>query len=189
MDAAVTPDLKRTLRAQMRAARLRFAVDAAAIAPPPEFIDKLCGGSTLAGYLPLPGEADPALLIAAAIDRGLQVAMPHVSDRATPMRFLAWAPGDPLATGPFELRQPFGDRPELIPDIILTPLVAFDRALNRLGQGAGYYDRAFATLPAVLRIGVAWSIQQTDQLPVDPWDVPLHGMITERGWINPETDA
>ena len=66
--------------------------------------------------------------------------------------------------------------------MILTPLLAFDAALNRLGQGAGHYDRAFAANAGAWRIGVAWSVQRVETLPADPWDVPLHNIITEQGW-------
>ncbi|RYY12360.1 MAG: 5-formyltetrahydrofolate cyclo-ligase, partial [Alphaproteobacteria bacterium] len=85
--------------------------------------------------------------------------------------------------GPFGLSQPHPDSPALTPDIILAPLLAFDAKLDRLGQGAGYYDRAFATFPDARRIGVAWSVQQVDTLPTDAWDMPLHAIITENGWI------
>ena len=87
--------------------------------------------------------------------------------------------------GPFGLLQPPGDAEEVVPDLILTPLVAFDRTLARLGQGAGHYDRAFARFPNARRIGVAFSVQQVDRLPTDPWDMPLHAIITEREWIVP----
>ncbi len=187
MDAAT--DTKQAIRARMRAERLTFATSAAPIIPPPAFLDRLVPGTTIAGYLPMAGEADPALLIAAAVEHGLRVAMPHVTGSDHPMRFLAWSAGNDLEQGPFNLQQPRAGCPELTPDIILTPLVAFDRALNRLGQGAGYYDRAFAALSAVLRIGVAWSIQRVDALPIDHWDVPLHGVITELGWTFAETNA
>ena len=60
-----------------------------------------------------------------------------------------------------------------------------DRRGNRLGQGAGQYDRAFAAHPAAWRIGVAWSVQQVDALAPDPWDVPLHAIVTESEWIVP----
>jgi 5-formyltetrahydrofolate cyclo-ligase len=71
------------------------------------------------------------------------------------------------------------------PDLILTPLVAFDRSLARLGQGAGHYDRAFARYPLARRIGVAFSVQEVERLPTDAWDVPLHAIVTEREWIAP----
>jgi 5-formyltetrahydrofolate cyclo-ligase len=58
--------------------------------------------------------------------------------------------------------------------------------MRRLGQGAGFYDRAFARLPAARRIGLAWSAQEADALPADPWDVPLHAVATEKEWIEPD---
>lgn len=179
---------KRSLRTAIRTARVTFAAGRPSISPPPEFRRRLGNAGVIAAYLPLPGEADPTALVAAACAAGYRLALPHVTARDDPMRFLAWSPGDPLHHGPFGLHQPAQDAPVLIPDIVLTPLVAFDARLNRLGQGAGYYDRVLAALPAVLRIGVAWSMQRVDRLPVDPWDVPLHGVITERGWIDPEPE-
>jgi 5-formyltetrahydrofolate cyclo-ligase len=177
---------KAGLRARMRTARLAYAAVAPPIIPPGEFIDRLDPPGVIASYLPMPGEADPSVLATTAQALGWQLALPHVIDRASPMRFLAWRPGDLLVAGPFGLRQPVVDARQLVPDIILTPLLAFDAALNRLGQGAGYYDRVFASLGAVLRIGVAWSIQRVEALPVDPWDMPLHGVIDEYGWTGPE---
>ena len=88
-----------------------------------------------------------------------------------------------LVAGPHGLSQPAVDAIELRPDIILTPLVAFDARLNRLGQGAGYYDRAFERFPDAWRIGVAWSVQQVADVPTEPWDKPLHAVVTEQGWI------
>jgi 5-formyltetrahydrofolate cyclo-ligase len=79
--------------------------------------------------------------------------------------------------------QPLLSAEACAPDLILTPLVGFDRALNRLGQGAGYYDRAFAARPDSLRIGIAWSIQECDGLMTDPWDMPLDAVLTEKEWI------
>lgn len=177
---------KATLRARMRTDRLAYAAVAPPIIPPAAFLDRLRPLGILASYTAMTGEADPALLAQAALRAGYRVALPHVTTRAAAMRFLAWQRGDPLVDGPFGLRQPAADAPDLLPDIILTPLLAFDSRLNRLGQGAGFYDRAFAALPTVLRIGVAWSIQRTEAVPVDPWDVPLHGVIDEYGWNNPE---
>lgn len=155
----------------------------AAFPPPPPFVARLAEDLVVAAYIPVGGEADPALFIRAAREAGCHLALPHVTSRAAPLRFLAW-PGDAaLVAGPFGLHQPAPDMAELAPDIILTPLVGFDRAGNRLGQGAGHYDRAFAAHPDAWRVGIAWSVQGVDALPADPWDVPLNAIATEREWI------
>lgn len=175
----LTPPLKADLRAAMRAARLRQP--AVPIVPPAPFLARLAQPGVIAAYLPIAGEADPALLVEAAVARGWGLALPRIARRGAPMRFLD---GDaPREPGPMGLTQPVADARELVPDLILTPLVAFDRCLNRLGQGAGFYDRAFADHPQSLRIGVAWSIQRAEAVPTEPWDVPLHAVITEQGWI------
>jgi len=139
----------------------------------------------VASYVPVGGEADPNPLQSAATAAGCRLVLPHVVDKPTPLRFLAWHVEMALAAGPFGLRQPAEDAQMAIPDIILTPLVGFDRRGHRLGQGAGHYDRAFAALPRAWRIGVAWSVQEVDELPSDPWDVPLHAIATEKEWITP----
>ncbi|WP_156679245.1 5-formyltetrahydrofolate cyclo-ligase [Sphingomonas profundi] len=139
----------------------------------------------VSGYVSDGEEVDAIPILFAAIDRGLEVALPHVTAREAPMRFLRWTPGDPLVPGAFGLLQPRSDAPEVSPDLVLAPLVGFDRGLSRIGQGAGFYDRAFARLPAARRIGLAWSVQEVERLPLDPWDVPLNGIATEREWIGP----
>ena len=153
------------------------------MAPPQVFQDRLSAGLTVASYVPMGSEADPSPLARAAVEAGCVIALPHVTRRSEPMRFLAWDSEDDLIPGVFGLHQPHHESPALAPDIILTPLVAFDRKLNRLGQGAGYYDGAFAAFPRAWRVGIAWSVQRVDALPVDAWDVPLHAVATEREWI------
>lgn len=173
---------KPALRAKLRADRDLFAAESStAILAPEGFVERLAPGCTVATYCPVGSEADPTQLAAAAAERGCRLALPHVIDRATPIRFLAWQIGEPLAEGPFGLRQPDAARPEVVPDVILTPLVGFDRRLNRLGQGAGHYDRAFARFEQAWRVGVAWSVQEVPAIPADIWDVPLHAIITEEG--------
>ena len=98
--------------------------------------------------------------------------------------FLQWQPGDELIEGAFGLMQPKSSAPTLTPDIVLVPLVAFDRALNRLGQGAGHYDRALSIIDNVQTIGIAWSVQEAGAIPADPWDVPLDAILTEKEWIS-----
>lgn len=172
---------KPALRARLRA--LRDEVAGPPIPPLPPFLDRLHPGLVVASYMPVGGEADPALFVDAALAADCRIALPHVTDRASPLRFLAWAGDASLIAGPFGLRHPAPDLPELGPDIILTPLVGFDRSGNRLGQGAAHYDRAFAAHPAAWRVGIAWSAQEVDALPADPWDVPLHAIATEKEWI------
>jgi 5-formyltetrahydrofolate cyclo-ligase len=175
---------KPALRARVRAMRDAFhAAAAPELTPPAPFLALLRAGLTVSAYIPVGSEADPAPLARAALAAGCRIALPHVTTRAAPMRFLSWDPAADLHPGPFGLRQPHAESPALVPDIILTPLLAFDAKLDRLGQGAGYYDRAFAAYPEAYRIGVAWSVQQVDTLPTDAWDMPLHAIITECGWI------
>ena len=175
---------KQALRAILRARR-----DAAdrngAISVADAFRRRLTIGTIVASYLPIGSEADPAPLVREAVDAGCLIVLPHVVDRASPLRFLAWQDGDELETGPFGLRQPAATAAQCDPDIILTPLVGFDRRGNRIGQGAGHYDRAFAAHPTAWRIGVAWSVQEIAAIDPDPWDVPLHAIATEKEWITP----
>ncbi len=170
---------KRALRLHLRAARAGFEPHVLTI--PDALRGRLAPGLVIAAYVPIGGEVDPAPLLAIARTAGCVIALPHVVDRATPLRFLDAA--GTLGNGPFGLRQPAADATVLAPDIILTPLVGFDRRGNRLGQGAGHYDRAFADHPAAWRIGLAWSVQEVPGLAPDPWDVPLHAILTELEWI------
>lgn len=177
-------DAKRILRARMRAERDAHAMASdAVIMPPQPFLDRLGPESVVASYIAIGSEADPSPLAAAARAAGARLALPHVFGKGSALRFLAWRDRDPLLPGPFGLRQPADTAEELAPDIILAPLVAFDDALNRLGQGAGHYDRAFALHPDAWRVGVAWAMQRLLAIDTDPWDVPLHAVVTERGML------
>ena len=174
---------KPALRAHLRAARDGFA--ARPFPLPQPLLDRLTPGLMIAGYVAAGSEADPTPLLTAARERGCHLALPHVTGRAAPLRFLSWDLGDVLVRGPLNLRQPAADAPEAAPDLILTPLLGFDRRGNRLGQGAGHYDRAFAAHPSAWRVGLAWSVQEAEALTPDPWDVPLHAIATEQEWIIP----
>lgn len=175
---------KLALRARLRAARDGFA-RTHPLPVPDSYRERLAAGAILAAYMPVGSEADPAPFVAVARASGCTIALPHVTTRRAPMRFLAWDNTAPLVTGAFGLSQPAADAAEVRPDIVLVPLLGFDRAGNRLGQGAGHYDRALAALPDAWRIGIAWSVQQVDALHPDPWDVPLHAIATESDWIVP----
>ena len=141
-------------------------------------------GKILAGYIAKDAEADPSSILSEAHQTGCKIALPHVTGRSTPMRFLRWTPGEPLIPGPFGLLQPSGDSEICRPDVALVPLVAFDSRLNRLGQGAGHYDRALSILENTAAVGLAWSVQLAPALIADPWDVPLDAVLTEKSWIS-----
>lgn len=143
----------------------------------------LARAKVVAGYVSDGLEVDPLPVMLQAIDLGLATVLPRVAGRDQPMTFHHWLPGDPLVRGPLGLHQPVAEAAELAPDLILAPLVGFDAAFNRLGQGGAFYDRAFAALPEARRIGLAWSCQQVDAIPAEAWDVPLHDIATERGLI------
>ena len=140
-------------------------------------------GRVVAGYLSNGREVDAMPLLELACARDIETALPHIAERDGPMRFLSWRPGDPLVRGPYGTPQPHAGAPEVAPDAIITPLVGFDSRRNRLGQGGGYYDRIFARLPDARRIGLAWSVQEVPELPVESWDQPLHAVVTEKTLI------
>lgn len=175
---------KQLLRAEMRRVRDAFVADAPrALVVPDELAAMLVSGMIVAAYVPIGSEADPAPVVAAARAAGCRIALPHVIDRATPLVFVPWDERDVLTDGPYRLRQPMLGDERLAPHLVLTPLVAFDRALNRVGQGAGHYDRAFAEYPRATRVGVAWSVQEVAAIEPDAWDAPLHAIVTEQEWI------
>lgn len=143
----------------------------------------IAGATVVAAYVSTGGEIDPLELLLHAAGMGLRTALPRVESRDAPMTFRYWTPGEELIPGPLHLTQPTEDAVICVPDLILAPLLGFDRRMGRIGQGAGFYDRAFAAYPNAVRIGLAWSVQEVDEIPLDPWDVPLHGIATEREWI------
>ena len=184
-------DVKANLRRIFRAARSQYVANLSeadlhfAFSNLPSPLAALCtAGKIVAGYIAVGSEADPMRLMQAAEERGCSLALPYVVGKTQPMRFLRWSGSDALEPGPFGLLQPKADAAEVRPDIVLTPLVAFDGNLMRLGQGAGHYDRALSVLERATTVGIAWSVQQSDALPADPWDMPLDAVLTEKSWIS-----
>mgnify|MGYP006190825709 CR=1 FL=1 len=98
------------------------------------------------------------------------------------MIFRRWTPGDPLEVDAAGCPAPLPLGEVVRPDLILTPLLAFDARGGRLGQGGGHYDRTFAALPDAIRVGLAYAGQQIEALPFEPHDIPLHGVLTETGY-------
>ena len=134
-------------------------------------------------YLPMRSEVDTRPLIADALARGKRVAVPVVIPKASELSH-AWLESlsdDALAPGVFGTYGPRDARPATPGDwdLMIVPLLAFDRRGYRLGYGKGYYDRLLAASP-VTSIGVAFAAQEIDALPAEAHDRALDWIITER---------
>lgn len=183
-------DTKAELRKRLRfrrsshvAAMARWERDIVFAHPPSPLLDLLKDRAIVAIHVAHGDEPDIAGIGTALVQAGHRLALPRLGEEHGTMDFAAFSPGDALEETRYGLLHPDGDAPALAPDAILCPLVGFDRAMGRLGQGGGYYDRAFAAYPHALRIGVAWSVQECDAVPQEEHDIPLDGVLTEREWI------
>ena len=135
-------------------------------------------GAIIAGYWPMGDEMDPRPLMLALASRGHAMALPVTPPRGQPLAFRAWAPGAALRPGPMGTSEP-AEGAALRPDILLVPLLAFDRAGRRLGYGGGYYDRTLAALPGAKAIGIAYAGQEMPEVPAGPQDMRLPLIATE----------
>ncbi len=143
----------------------------------------------IAAYLPNDGEMDLRPLIRRLWKSGKLCYLPVLN--AERLWFMPYRPHTRLRSNRFGIPEPvLAPRhrwPRQTLDLVLAPLVAFDGRGNRLGMGGGYYDRTFAYLASrshwhrPLVVGVAYSFQRVHTLPAHPWDVPLHGVVTELG--------
>ena len=139
-------------------------------------------GAVVAGYSPIRGEIDPAPLMRKLAAQGAQLALPAVMARGKSLAFRAWSPDDRLMLGPLGILEPSPAAAEMIPDIMLVPLAAFDRAGHRIGYGAGHYDHTLAHLRKVkpiAAIGLAFAAQEIEAVPALAHDVALDYVPTE----------
>lgn len=147
-----------------------------------EILSFVSRSDVIAGYAALVGEPDVFPMLASLRERVRMTSLPAIDEPSEAMIFRAWQAGEPLQQSAFGFLQPLEKAKAVTPDLILVPLVGFDAAFNRLGHGAGHFDRALAERPQAIAVGVAWSVQEVVALPVDPWDVPLDAILTEREW-------
>ncbi len=143
-------------------------------------------GVPLAGYMAMRTEIDPTPAMAEAAAHG-PVGVPVIIGAAQPLRFRIWEPDSAMIDGEFGAKIPeTGDW--MTPQIVIVPLVAFDRRGGRLGYGGGFYDRTLEQLRAVqptMAIGFAYGAQEDPDLPLEPTDQPLDMIVTEAGIITP----
>jgi 5-formyltetrahydrofolate cyclo-ligase len=143
--------------------------------------------TVVSGFSPLRTEINPMPLMRALADQGAQLALPAVMGRGLPLQFRRYASGDQLGSGVWGIREPLPQAQELAPDIVLVPLLAFDRQGRRLGYGAGYYDRSLAQLRGhkpIVAIGLAYAVQEVAQVPVTDRDARLDLVLTEQEVID-----
>jgi 5-formyltetrahydrofolate cyclo-ligase len=140
-------------------------------------------GAVVAGYSPIRSEIDPTPLMRMLAALDARLALPAVIARGKSLVFRAWSPNDKLMVGPLGIPEPSPAAAELVPDIMLVPLAAFDRAGHRIGYGAGHYDVTLAHLRkanAVVAIGLAFAVQEVEAVPMQPHDVALDYVLTEK---------
>jgi len=149
---------------------------------------KVAEGIPISAYWPLEEEFDPRPLFMALHRRGHPIGLPVILGKGQPLLFRLWEPASELVRGAFRVMTPPPIAPELVPQMLLVPLLAFDRAGYRLGYGGGFYERTLAELrklKPVVAIGVAYAEQEMDEVPVADYDEPLDWILTERGVIEP----
>lgn len=184
-------DAKAALRREALARRDGLPPDiraaaAQAIAERP-FPCAVAAGAIVSGFMPLKSEINPMPLMRRLADAGAQLALPAVAGRGKPLTMRAFAFGEPLVAGVWGIREPGPDAREVFPDIVIVPLLAFDRAGRRLGYGAGYYDMTIAGLRArkpVIAVGIAFAAQEIPRVPTTARDAALDLVLTEHEVID-----
>ncbi len=143
---------------------------------------QIAQGAVVAGYSPIRNEIDPFPLMRTLAAQGARLALPAVMARGKSLAFRAWSFDDRLTQGPLGIPEPSPAAAEIIPDIVLLPLAAFDRSGHRVGYGAGHYDFTLAHLrkmKPVVAIGLAFALQEIELVPALSHDVALDYVLTE----------
>lgn len=182
------PSDKTALRTHLRALRCRLAAEASGAA---EAAARALSQAALptfpivALYHPMGSEMDPFPLLPGLFGRGQSVALPVATTREAPLQFRLWSPDAALVADAFGIPAP-GPQAEIVrPDMVIAPVLGFDAAGSRLGQGAGHYDRTLQALRAektILVVGLAYAGQEVAALPAETHDQRLDAILTETGY-------
>jgi 5,10-methenyltetrahydrofolate synthetase len=143
-------------------------------------------GLIVSAYWPFRGEPNLHPFLKAVHARGGRCALPIVVARGAPLIFRAWSPGDPLERGVWNIPIPRQGAPIVVPDVVIAPVIGFDRACFRLGYGGGFYDRTLAAMPKRPRVfGVGYGLSAIPTIYPQWHDIPMDRVITEDGPIVP----
>ncbi|MFV0410261.1 MAG: 5-formyltetrahydrofolate cyclo-ligase [Paracoccus sp. (in: a-proteobacteria)] len=206
MAGDIAPDLSGTaamdaeeMAARRRAARARLLSERAAMGPKARAtVDRAIArhldqvlkerfnsakGMILAGFWPIRGEVDLMGWLARQSAAGVQIALPVVAAKDAPLIFRPWSPDAEMRPGPWNIPEPATDA-QIMPQIVLAPLVGWDAARFRMGYGGGFYDRTFAALrPCPYGIGIGHEAGRLPSISPQPHDIALDLVITEAGAV------
>ena len=148
---------------------------------------KIRAGTIVSGFMPLKSEINPLPLLRKLEALGAWIALPVVVGRGQPLIMRRWTWGAPLGAGVWGIREPKPEAEEVAPDILIVPMLAFDRAGHRVGYGGGYYDLTINGLrgrKTVSAVGIAFAAQEVAKVPTTPRDAQLDFVLTEREVID-----
>ena len=187
MDEHRNQTAKAALRDAVRARRASIAPDyrrdASLLAAQHFFAEiVLDPGAAVAGYWPIRDELDCQSILVRLLDRHHPVCLPAVAGAEAPLEWRLWEEGAPLYPAGFGALAPSELAPRIRPDVMLVPLLGFDRRGTRLGYGGGYYDRSVAAMDRKPKlVGLAFSVQEVEEIPREDHDVSLDAVVTEAG--------
>jgi len=183
---------KKVLRVEMRALRRHLfdsTPDAAARAARKLPVSRFGRFSVVGAYCAQGTELDPGPILQAILDldpERIHAALPIAAAKDQPLQFRRWTPGDPLKPDAYGIPSPTAAAPLVSPNLMITPVLAFDRNGGRLGQGGGHYDRTLANLRKVRPVfvlGLAFAGQEIEHVPMGHHDQRLDAIITETAYI------
>jgi 5-formyltetrahydrofolate cyclo-ligase len=189
-DSSLILQKKRDLRARMRA--WRAGLDSQEMAAAAEalaahglaFLPPLPADAVVSGFAPMADELRIWPLLRRLARDGVRLALPVMQGKGQPLLFRAWSAGDAMDGGVWGIAEPKADKPVLEPDVLLVPLLAFDRDGWRLGYGGGFYDRTLAALrerKRITAVGIAYDGQEVDEIPRLGYDQRLDWVLTPSG--------
>ena len=138
-------------------------------------------GKILGGYYPYNYEVDVMKILEKFEKKNYLILLPKVKKNSQ-MDFFYWSSKDPLTINKYGIPEPISNKVKY-PDILLVPLVAYDKNLNRIGYGGGFYDRYIKKMKKnkkIITIGLAFSFQKVKKIPVNDYDVKLDFVVTEQ---------